>query len=341
MKTNEFIVEYAGIGEDATNMSTDHEVQMARADCYTAAKYAIELHKLLKNVSEMHGLDGWVSEKLTLANDYLRTVHEYLTHEMAHPQEVMPEMFTAESAEIQFAELLGEGVAEAGPGDINRLEHRGAEYNVYFNQRKGMYTARGKGQMSGQIQPEWFHTLADAMDHAEMEIGGYDEHDGVAEAGMSDQHKERHLAAVRAYHAKKKADKEQRSADSRAAFGNMLGGSPADLTSKLKVRESGVAEERTETKNEKGEVTSWRDEGEWKKSEKKDPRGRVTNMSDRARRSTEKTPKTPVKETTSSAVATTPGVGKGPETGTLFGGSYAPKTPFTAKKKTKTSVIKR
>jgi hypothetical protein len=73
-----------------------------------------------------------------------------------------------------------QGVAEAGPGDINRLEHRGEEYNVYFNQRKGMYTARGKGQMSGQIQPEWFHTLADAMDHAEMEIGGYDEHDGVA-----------------------------------------------------------------------------------------------------------------------------------------------------------------
>ncbi|CAB5215137.1 hypothetical protein UFOVP190_412 [uncultured Caudovirales phage] len=74
------------------------------------------------------------------------------------------------------------GVAEAGPGDINRLEHRGEEYNVYFNQRKGMYTARGTGQMSGQIQPEWFHTMADAIDHAEMEIGGYDEHDGVAES---------------------------------------------------------------------------------------------------------------------------------------------------------------
>jgi hypothetical protein len=76
----------------------------------------------------------------------------------------------------------GTGVAEAGHGDANRLEHRGAEYNVYFNTGKGMYTARGKGQMSGQIQPEWFYTLADAQDHAEMEIGGYDEHDGVSEA---------------------------------------------------------------------------------------------------------------------------------------------------------------
>ena len=75
---------------------------------------------------------------------------------------------------------------EAGTGDINRLEHRGEEYNVYFNQRKGMYTARGTGQMKGQIQFEWFHTLADAIDHAEMEIGGYDEHDGVVEGSMPD-----------------------------------------------------------------------------------------------------------------------------------------------------------
>jgi hypothetical protein len=416
MKTTDFITENQFIGDDAHAMHQDHEVQMARSDCYSSAKYAIELHKLLKNVSEMQGLDGWVSEKLTLANDYLRTVHEYLAHEMSHPEEAMPEMFTAESAEIQFAELLGEtagkqvdmtgkpctackkgtyeetdqhddmdgvlhctkcrkqvkrhqsanpnkkGMSEGGRldmsspeekaarkayikahghpppltpdsvvakynpendkkvrdyylrrkgipqdkldkmkedghqvdmpeafippvmdahnwdaserqhkewknrtqdlsregyigkvefevdstaqaklfakrinalaksegeqvhcrlsgnmmtvhsrtmndndldsfvenamedpyspavdegrGDINRLEHRGAEYNVYFNQRKGMYTARGKGQMSGQIQPEWFYTLADAQDHAEMEIGGYDEHDGVAEGSL-------------------------------------------------------------------------------------------------------------------------------------------------------------
>jgi hypothetical protein len=49
-----------------------------------------------------------------------------------------------------------------------------------------------------------------------------------------------------------------------------------------------------------------------------------------------------VTETTSSAgMATAPGVGKGPKTGTLFGGSYAPRTPFAGKKKANTSVIKR
>jgi hypothetical protein len=55
------------------------------------------------------------------------------------------------------------------------------------------------------------------------------------------------------------------------------------------VEESQLAEERTETKNEKGEVTSWRDESEWRKvSKDKGGRGRVTNLSDKARRETEK-----------------------------------------------------
>ena len=57
-----------------------------------------------------------------------------------------------------------------------------------------------------------------------------------------DQHKENHLAAVRAYHAKKKADKEQRSANSRGAFNNWMGGSPEDQTDFMNIRKKGVAE---------------------------------------------------------------------------------------------------
>ncbi len=112
MKTTDFITE--GIAEDADEMHRDHEVQMARADCYNAAKYAIELHKLLHKIAETQGLDGWVSEKITLANDYLRTVHEYLTHEMAQGQQdtvIIPE-FSFESANAKFNRLVNEGVAE-------------------------------------------------------------------------------------------------------------------------------------------------------------------------------------------------------------------------------------
>jgi hypothetical protein len=48
-------------------------------------------------------------------------------------------------------------------------------------------------------------------------------------------------------------------------------------------------EERTEVKDKDGKVISWKDEGEWKKSTgHKDGRGKVTNLSDKARRETEK-----------------------------------------------------
>lgn len=44
----------------------------------------------------------------------------------------------------------------------------------------------------------------------------------------------------------------------------------------------------TVTKDKQGNVTSWSHEGDWKKSEKKDPVGKIHNMSDAARRKTEK-----------------------------------------------------
>jgi len=49
-----------------------------------------------------------------------------------------------------------------------------------------------------------------------------------------------------------------------------------------------LAEKRTEEKNEKGEVVKWKEETPWRKASNKDGRGRVTNLSDKARRETEK-----------------------------------------------------
>ena len=71
-----------GLADAAHKAEMDHEVQMAREECYHIASNAIELHKLLKTVSEAHGLDGWVSEKISLANDYVNTVKEYLEYEL-------------------------------------------------------------------------------------------------------------------------------------------------------------------------------------------------------------------------------------------------------------------
>lgn len=80
MKSKDFVKE--DIISDVAEMHQDHEVQMAREQCYHSAQNAIALHKLLKHVSEAQGLEGWVSEKITLANDYLKTVREYLEYEL-------------------------------------------------------------------------------------------------------------------------------------------------------------------------------------------------------------------------------------------------------------------
>ena len=117
MKTTDFIKE--DIGEDAAAMHQDHEVQMARSDCYNSAKYAIELHKMLHQIGEQQGLDGWVSEKITLANDYLRTVWEYLRHEGGEEESMALPEFTFESAEAEMAKALNEKITVVrDPGQV-------------------------------------------------------------------------------------------------------------------------------------------------------------------------------------------------------------------------------
>lgn len=82
MKPTDFITEDHNIVQAVVEMHDDHEVQMAREQCYNAASNAIELHRMLKHMSERQGLEGWVQEKITLANDYLRQVKEWLEYEM-------------------------------------------------------------------------------------------------------------------------------------------------------------------------------------------------------------------------------------------------------------------
>jgi len=82
MKPTDFIKEDHNIVQAVVEMHDDHEVQMAREQCYHAASNAIELHRMVKHFSEKQGLEGWVSEKIAIANDYLRTVKEYLEYEI-------------------------------------------------------------------------------------------------------------------------------------------------------------------------------------------------------------------------------------------------------------------
>lgn len=60
------------------------------------------------------------------------------------------------------------------------------------------------------------------------------------------------------------------------------------LVSKLKTMYEAIKEDRTEEKDKDGNVIRWKEEGEWTKKSGKEGRGKVTNLSDKARRETEK-----------------------------------------------------
>ena len=65
MKTQEFLKE------------DDHEASMARAELVQIVKNAIALAKI---VHEGDDLPGWASSYITLANDHLNSVHEYMEY---------------------------------------------------------------------------------------------------------------------------------------------------------------------------------------------------------------------------------------------------------------------
>ena len=60
----------------------DHEIEMARSELYSIAKYAMALHEMLENVSELEGMEGWQQSKITKAADYMESVYQSITHEM-------------------------------------------------------------------------------------------------------------------------------------------------------------------------------------------------------------------------------------------------------------------
>lgn len=105
MKPSDFITENHHIVQAVQEMHDDHEIQMAREQCYNAASNAIELHRLLRQISEREGLEGWVQEKITLANDYLRQVKEWMEHDL---------MSRAGENNLVMRTAMGESVTAGG-----------------------------------------------------------------------------------------------------------------------------------------------------------------------------------------------------------------------------------
>jgi hypothetical protein len=89
-RANEEVKE--GLGDEAHLAEQDHEVQMARAELYKLAKYAIKLHEMLKGISERDGLEGWVQSKITKSADMIGSVYHHLEYQESPMGEVTEEV---------------------------------------------------------------------------------------------------------------------------------------------------------------------------------------------------------------------------------------------------------
>jgi len=78
------------VADEAVHMERDHEVQMARSDLYKIANYAVKLHKMLKNVSEEQGIQGWMQAKITKSADYMSSVAHTLEYDMMEKHQGEP-----------------------------------------------------------------------------------------------------------------------------------------------------------------------------------------------------------------------------------------------------------
>lgn len=110
MKTHEFLKE------------DDHEASMARAELLQIAKNAIASAKL---IHEGDDLPGWISSYITLANDHLNSVQEYMEYNCNKEPTIAEDASCGATASGAVATAMpggGNGFANGGPGVITRAQ---------------------------------------------------------------------------------------------------------------------------------------------------------------------------------------------------------------------------
>lgn len=129
------------LGDMAQRVELDHEVQMARAQLYKIAKYAIKMHEMLKGVSEVQGLEGWVSAKITKASTYMSDVGHYLEYEMS-PANI------ANESKQEIDEASDWAASASTAGDGGSVNTRLQDYQKKAEERRQRLLRIGVGDTS-------------------------------------------------------------------------------------------------------------------------------------------------------------------------------------------------
>tara|TARA_B100000900_G_scaffold190270_1_gene161176 strand:- start:3338 stop:4060 length:723 start_codon:yes stop_codon:yes gene_type:complete len=169
-----------GLADLAYKAESDHEVQMARAELYKIAKYAIKMHEMLKGVEEREGLEGWVQSKITKAADYMGSVYHHMDYEQKFDEVQEAKQTTEKYNHDRGSKKKKEDVANEGKAKNTKqqaaiaiakkekgykeslaqvLEGKVAEkskglyYNV--NKRKKAGTSRSKNHPDAPSEKDW------------------------------------------------------------------------------------------------------------------------------------------------------------------------------------------
>ena len=68
--------------------SVDDEGVLVKAQLYSLAKRAIELHQMMSDTEE---IEGWIQSHIAVANDNILSVHQYMDYEAETLEEPVPE----------------------------------------------------------------------------------------------------------------------------------------------------------------------------------------------------------------------------------------------------------
>lgn len=166
---------------------TDHEVSMARSQLLSSVKSAVRIAKHLSEKSEADGIEGWVASKITVAEDYLQAVADYMDGEdLQEGYKILPPMdkekYQARSGlEGPFSTLSGKVVyydPKAGKyydpdtdmyisyEDFQKLDNDYSDMKEDFSDQVkdfGMFSKGGNAQVQNTIQ----YILRDFDDAAE------------------------------------------------------------------------------------------------------------------------------------------------------------------------------
>jgi hypothetical protein len=222
---------------------TDHEVEMAVSDLFSAGKNAEKIYNMVRSVSEEEGLEGWVQEKIIKANDYLNTVREYLEGKQLRgvtENNQRGDSLVTDALKIMRGAEVTDAVKALKTvlGDREYNSRRGF-YNFYIRQMLDAYGQKGRMESLG---------TTGAMTNGEMGESQLDE--------LSPQTLGRYVKSASSNMAKRTGDtqfhKGARVATS--AFNSKLPASRFEKDSKIDKRQAGIERAVDKISNEGAKV---------------------------------------------------------------------------------------